>query len=85
MKWTVVYLPDAEQELANLWLDPASRADVTDAADRIDQLLRRDPDNVGESREETDQRVGFIAPLAVLFRVKSEDRLVEVIHVWKYA
>lgn len=85
MKWTVVYLPDAEQELAALWVDPASRADVTDASNRIDRLLQRDPEKVGESREEPDQRVVFVAPLAVLFRVTADDRLVEVIHVWKYA
>jgi hypothetical protein len=85
MKWTVVYLPDGEQELASLWLDPLSRADVTDAANRIDRMLQRDPENVGESREEAGQRILFVAPLGVLFRVKPEDRLVEVVHVWKFA
>ena len=85
MKWTVVYLPSSEQELANLWLDPLSRAEVTDAANRIDRLLRRDPDKVGESRAEEGQRIVFVAPLAVLFRVKDDDRLVEVIHVWSFA
>ena len=57
MKWTVVYLPASEQELANLWLDPLSRAEITDAANRIDCLLRRDPDTVGESRDEKGQRI----------------------------
>jgi hypothetical protein len=85
MKWTVVYLPAAEQELAALWVDPASRADVTDASNRIDRLLQRDPEKVGESREETDQRILFVAPLAVLFRVSPDDCLVQVIHVWKFA
>jgi hypothetical protein len=85
MKWTVVYLPAAEQEHADLWLDPGSRAEVTDAANRIDRMLERDPDQVGESRQEDDQRVLFVAPLGVLFRVKPQDCLVEVIHVWKFS
>jgi len=85
MKWTVVYLPDAEQELAALWLDPDAHADVTDAANRVDHLLRRDPEKAGESRAEEGQYVVFVAPLGVLFRVKPDDRLVEVIHVWTFS
>jgi hypothetical protein len=84
MKYTVVWLPGAEQELADLWLDSAERADVTDASNRIDRLLRDDPERWGESRED-DQRVLFVAPLGVLFRVKPPDCLVEVIHVWRFA
>jgi hypothetical protein len=84
MKYTVVWLPDAEQELAALWLDPASRADVTDASDRIDRMLRRDPERWGESRSD-DQSVLFVAPLGVLFRIKPEDCLVEIVHVWMFA
>jgi hypothetical protein len=85
MKWTVVYLPAAEEELAALWVNPVSRADITDASNRIDRLLQRDPDKVGESREESNQRIVFVAPLAALFRVAPDDRPVEVIHLWKYA
>ena len=84
MKWTVVYLPACEQELAQLWLDPTSRADLTDAANRLDRLLKRDP-LAGESRDQKDERVLFISPLGALYRVKADDCLVEVIHVWKFA
>lgn len=84
MKWTVVFLPAAEDELANLWVDPATRVEITDAANRIDQLLKRDPDQIGESREVQGLRLVFVAPLAVLFRVKADDCMVEVVHVWKF-
>jgi hypothetical protein len=84
MKYTVVWLPAAEQELAALWLAPATRADVTDASNRIDHLLRSDPDRWGESRSD-DQRVLFVAPLGVLLRIKPQDCLVEIVHVWKFA
>ncbi len=84
MIYTVVWLPAAERELAALWVDPATRPGVTQAANQIDLLLRNDPDRLGESRE-VDQRVLFVTPLGVLFRIKLQDRLVEVIHVWKFA
>ena len=37
MKWTVVYLPAAEKELTELWIDSSAREGVTDASNRIDQ------------------------------------------------
>jgi hypothetical protein len=83
MIFTVIWLPATEQELAALWLDATTRSRITVAADNIDRLLRRNADQVGESREK-DQRILFEDPLAVLYRVKEQDRLVEVIHVWKY-
>ena len=84
MIYTVIWLPAPEQELAKLWLDPATRDGVTQAANDIDRLLRRDPDKLGESRG-ADQRVVFVVPLGVLFRVRPLDRLVEVVHAWKFA
>lgn len=84
MTWTVVWLPAAEQELATLWLDLVTRPNVSPAADKIDRLLRRDPLSLGESHA-GDQRLVFEDSLAVLYRVKEPDRLVEVIHVWKIA
>jgi hypothetical protein len=86
MKWTVVYLPAAERELTGLWIDPSAREGVTDASNRIDRMLEKDADRVGESREEAGQRILFVAPLAVLFHVsfgKSRPRLeVHLIKVW---
>ena len=84
MIWTVIWLPAAEQELAALWLDPITRSQVTQSANHIDVLLRSDPETLGESRAEN-QRLAFESPLAVLYRVREPDRLVEVIHVWKFA
>jgi hypothetical protein len=82
--YTVVWLAAAEEELASLWLDAASRVDVTQAANQIDQQLRHDPEQRSESRSE-DQRILFVVPWGVLYRVKPLDRVVEVIHIWKFA
>jgi hypothetical protein len=50
MSWTVNWLPDAEQELADSWLNAPDRDAVTHAAQTIDELLQRDPLKAGEFR-----------------------------------
>jgi hypothetical protein len=83
MKYSVRWLPAAEQELAALWMAADRRAAVTQAANLIDQDLSKSPKSIGESRPE-DRRIYFVSPLAVLFRVSTEDRLVQVVHVWAF-
>ncbi|HEY7158348.1 MAG TPA: type II toxin-antitoxin system RelE/ParE family toxin [Gemmataceae bacterium] len=83
MSFTVRYLPDAEQELAALWMDSLKRDAVTKAAHRIDQQLQQTPEQLGESRPQ-DCRIYFDAPLAILFRVLVSSQLVEVVHVWEF-
>jgi hypothetical protein len=82
MSYTVTWVPAAEQELANIWLNATDRNAVTRAAHAIERRLRRDPLYTGESRTQG-TRVAFLPPLACLFRVVEDDLLVEVIHVWE--
>ncbi len=83
MKFTVVYAPEAERRLIELWLDSAARRAVTAAADVIDEILASNPMEVGESRPEG-MRILFMEPLAVIFRVQGEDRKVIVTEVWRF-
>jgi hypothetical protein len=83
MNYTVRWLPAAERELADLWLNSTRRADVTRAAHAIDQALQRSPQDLGESRPKK-LRIHFEPPLVVLFRVRARIHLVEVAHVWEY-
>jgi plasmid stabilization system protein ParE len=83
VRFTVVWLPPAESELMLIWTSSANRGEVTRAADRIDRLLAQNPSQEGESREQ-DLRVSFQTPLGVLFRVRPDDCIVEVIHVWSF-
>lgn len=83
MKWTVVWLPKALDDLAELWNGGPDRTAVRDAADRIDWLLRRDPLNQGEARDDG-VRILIEAPLAVYFTVSVPDRLVSVFAVWRW-
>jgi plasmid stabilization system protein ParE len=82
MNWTVVWLPRAENRLAELWTNAMDRNAVRDAADRIDQLLEHDPMNQGESRGGR-LRILFERPLAVYFAVDQQSRVVSVTRVWR--
>ena len=82
MKFTVIWQPSAEQDLATLWMNAPDRNAVALAADAIDAFLRRDPLAHGESRL-GHSRVMFVPPLAVTYEVQELDRLVTVTGVWR--
>jgi hypothetical protein len=83
MIFTVTYKPSADDELADLWLKGPDRASITAAANAIDGLLRVDPHLQGESRADG-TRVLFQPPLGVRFEVSEQDRIVEVLKVWRF-
>lgn len=82
MTFRVVWKPEAEQELTQLWLANRIRSELTNAAASIDEYLQRDPAGFGDSRDES-LRIAFVPPLGVLFDVDQAARLVVVIHVWR--
>jgi plasmid stabilization system protein ParE len=83
MKFTVVWSRHAERELTTIWTNTSHRGDVTRAAQRIDRLLQRNPENEGESRVH-DTRILLVPPLGVTFAVYVDDRRVEVLDVWEF-
>jgi len=80
MRYTVLWKPAAERQLAELWLDAAVRHAVTQAAQEIDERLGTDPSHEGESREQG-RRVLIVQPLAAFYRVVEDDRKVLVLHL----
>jgi len=83
MNYTVVWVPAAERRLTTLWTEASDRQSVSNAADKIDELLGKWPLAVGESRS-GDVRILLQKPLGVLYRVSENDRRVVVGHVWRY-
>ena len=83
MKYTVIWKPAAEADLARLWTDSPDKHAITDASNRIDALLKKNPRALGESRFGND-RILVIAPLAVIFEVLEDDRLVRVLNVARW-
>jgi hypothetical protein len=82
VRYTVVWLASAEAELATIWLSATDRDAVSRAAQQIDLLLQREPEEAGESRAEG--RILLIAPLGVAFEVVSQKRLARVLEVWRF-
>lgn len=83
MNFTVIWLPDAEAELAAIWLASGQRSAVTRAAAELDRRLAENATNEGESRP-NGRRITFQPPLAVIFRVNSETATVVVSQVWAF-
>ena len=81
MRYTVVWSPDAERELATIWNDATHRQTIADAANLLDRELARDPANLGESRT-SGLRIAHCLPLGIRFEVLDEHRLVRVLAVW---
>jgi plasmid stabilization system protein ParE len=83
MTYTVLWRPVAEQRLAAIWTSASDRNAVTRAAHAIDEALRGDPEQAGESRAE-DVRILLEEPLGVFFTVSPDDRVVHVLSVWRW-
>jgi plasmid stabilization system protein ParE len=82
MSYTVIWKETAEEMLAEIWMAASDRQSVTNAANTIDSLLKRDPQQQGESRGNS-FRVMFVAPLAVHYEVQELDQIVQVLRVWQ--
>jgi hypothetical protein len=81
MKWMTDWQA-VEEDLASVWLNAPDRTEVSDAANTMDQVLKTDPLNVGEAREEN-TRILIIGPLAILYDVLSEGCRVVVWQLWR--
>lgn len=80
MRFTVIWLPTAQNQLALLWLNAADQNAVTAAQHQIDQLLRVDPDQQGIPF--FGNRLLLVAPLHAAFAINWMDMQVEVYDVW---
>ena len=80
MNFTAEWQPEAEDQLAALWTAATDRAMVTWAARQVELLLGRDPLGQGEERGD-DDRLMFLPPLAVLYRVDGTARVVRIVSV----
>jgi hypothetical protein len=82
MKYTVVWLHEAEDELALLWLAASDRNAITAAQAKIDKELAREPEVVGAHVAEGLYQV-HIGPLKASFEIEESDRVVRVVAVRK--
>jgi hypothetical protein len=80
MRYTVTWHPDAEKELARIWLEAVHQQAVAFAANEMDRELSSEPERKGQ--EFFGDRILVVPPLAVTFSVSHEDRLVRVLQAW---
>lgn len=81
MKFTVIWTPAAEQDLAAIWLDADDRNAIASATNTIDWLLARTPESLGAPRFDT-VRTLAIPPLGIDYEVVEQDRIVYVLSIW---
>jgi hypothetical protein len=82
MKYAVIWIPNAEQRLASIWLTASDRNGVTAAAHQLDQLLSTTPLATGESRQSSVLRIAYEDPLGIRFEVIEDDKKVRGLSVW---
>ena len=85
MMFRVRWAKRAIEALTNSWLQASSdqRQVITAAANHVEQRLRRDPHNEGESRPKG-RRITFVQPLAVVFRIEADGQTVSVLQIRVY-
>lgn len=81
MKYTVVWKPEAERRLAELWMNAKDPEHFAEVANLVERELSISPSNVGEQRIGS-IRVVIVPPIGMFFRVNSEDRQVLVLTIW---
>jgi hypothetical protein len=68
--------------LGQFWLDyPQQRSSINAGASKLDELLRVDPADQGESRGVESLRILFVPPLVITYKVNEPDLLVQVLNV----
>ena len=79
-RYTVVWVESAVNELASLWLAGGDRNEITTAINVIDHELGTDAESKGESASEGLRSLSA-APLRVLFAIRADDRIAEILLV----
>jgi plasmid stabilization system protein ParE len=81
--FSVRWKRSARNDLTKFWLqtDSALRSSITKSSHQIDQRLRADPHNEGESRP-NGRRVFIMPPLGVKYRVEADGKTISVLRVW---
>jgi hypothetical protein len=74
---------DGAESSRNDLMQASDREAITAAVRRIDQRLRHDPEDQGESRDQG-RRILLETPLGVTVTVQPDDRTVSVLTVWHF-
>lgn len=79
-RYTVLWHNEATNELAEIWVESLDRNALTYATNAIDRQLATAPSSKGSQLSEG-LRVLAEPPLQILFLVREDDRIVEVLRL----
>jgi len=82
MRYTVIWNPEAEKELARIWMNAPDQQAVSNAADFIDSHLAKSPERLGTDLGDGDRYLE-VSPLVMIFTIERDDCLVRVTDVWR--
>jgi hypothetical protein len=77
---TVIWIPSAEDQLAEIWLAANDREAISGAADTIDAVLKSNAEVLGHEVAEGLKGLDC-EPLRVLFEIADNDSVVRVVTV----
>jgi hypothetical protein len=80
--FTVEWVNDSENQLADIWLRSRKQAAVTAAANRAEQLLASSPDTAGRQVSEGMLRLD-VTPLRFYYSIDFARRIVEISDVYE--
>ncbi len=80
IRYTVVWHDEAQNQLAEIWINASDREAVTLAANATDRHLANDAESKG-TKIEGDLRQLVVPPLRLLFSVSEPDRLARILDV----
>jgi hypothetical protein len=80
MSYQVLWLEEAEEELAQLWVTRET-AELARIVNQMIELLERDPLEAGESRS-GDERILIESPYGIRFVVDPQSHLVTATTIW---
>lgn len=79
-RYTVVWSKSAQDELADIWLHSTDRRHVSGATREVDKQMSEYALAKGVDLSEG-LRAHFVAPLRVIYWVREDDRVVEILRV----
>ncbi len=79
---SVELTPEAEDNLADIWLEADDRQAITEAETAICSLLRSDPAGSGASVAEGLLKISY-APLVAFYSIDHGQKLVEASRFWQ--
>jgi hypothetical protein len=83
VSFRVIFRPQADRDLVDLWLESENQRAITEAVDRLVRQLESNPMQVGESRRAM-RRIALDWPVGMEFEVNEHLGEVQVYRFWTF-